>query len=138
MVESFKISAVIPAPAERVYKAWLSSKEHSAFTGSATKVSARVGGKFTASDGYIEGKTLELEPNKRIVQAWRTTEFSSADPDSRLELLLEETAKGTKVTLVHSGIPKGQGESYKQGWVDYYFEPMKQYFAAQTKISGKE
>jgi hypothetical protein len=29
--------------------------------------SPRVGGKFTAWDGYIEGITLEMEPDKRIV-----------------------------------------------------------------------
>ena len=27
---------------------------------------------------------MELEPGKRIVQSWRTTNFADADPDSRI------------------------------------------------------
>src|SRR5512147_2671749 len=91
MKNGFKVSAVIPAKPSEIYKAWLSSKGHSAMTGSAAKVTGKVGGKFTAWDGYIFGRTLELEPDRRIVQAWRTSEFPDDAPDSRLEVLLLET-----------------------------------------------
>ena len=128
MKNGFKVSAVIPAKPAEIYKAWLSSKGHSAMTGSAAKVTRKVGGKFTAWDGYIFGKTLELEPDRRIVQAWRTSEFPDDAPDSRLEVLLVETKTGTKVTLTHTEIPKGQADEYKQGWEDFYFKPMKEYF----------
>ncbi|MSP78457.1 MAG: hypothetical protein EXR67_02705 [Dehalococcoidia bacterium] len=133
MAQSLKVSAVLPAAAERIYKAWLSGKEHSAFTGSDAKVTARVGGAFTAWDGYIKGKTLELEPNRRIVQSWRTTDFYDDSSDSRLEVLLEPTARGTKITLVQTNIPYGQADEYRQGWKDHYFAPMKAYFVAGTK-----
>ena len=32
-------------------------------------------------------------------------------------------------TLLHSNIPEGQGQSYEQGWIDYCFVPMKEFFA---------
>ena len=128
MKNGFKVSAVIPAKPAEIYKAWLSSKGHSAMTGSAAKVTRKVGGKFTAWDGYIFGKTLELEPEHCIVQAWRTSEFPDDAPDSRLEVLLVETKTGTKVMLTHTEIPKGQADEYKQGWEDFYFKPMKEYF----------
>ena len=128
MNESIIVSSVIPARREKIYKAWLNSREHSAFTGSGATVSNRKGGKFTAWDGYISGKNLELHPYERIVQAWRTTEFSDNDPDSVLEVILEEHKDGTKVTLKHNNIPKGQGKEYKKGWMDFYFNPMKEYF----------
>ena len=108
--------------------AWLNSKGHTAMTGSAAKVTGKVGGKFTAWDGYIFGKTLELEPDRRIVQAWRTSEIPDDAPDSRLEVLLEKTKAGTKVTLIHTNIPEDQVESYKQGWEDFYFKSMSKYF----------
>jgi activator of HSP90 ATPase len=129
--ESLKVSAVIPAPPKAVYDAWLSSKEHAAMTGSGAKVTARVGAAFTAWDGYISGKNVELEPPGRIVQSWRTTEFPADAPDSLLEVLLEEAKGGTKITFIHTAIPGGQKESYKQGWIDYYFAPMKEYFAGK-------
>lgn len=54
------------SPAE-VYKAYVDPKKHSNFTGSPAKGSPRVGGHFTAWNGYISGKFLELEKEKRIV-----------------------------------------------------------------------
>jgi len=123
------MSAVIPATASEIYSAWMSSDGHTAMTGSPANVDGKVGGKFTAWDGYIFGSTLELEPDRRIVQAWRTSEFPDEAPDSHLEILFEEVAAGTKVTLTHSDLPEDQVQSYRQGWEDFYFKPMKEYFS---------
>ena len=128
-MESFTISAIIPAAPEQIYEAWLSSEGHSQMTGNQAEVQAGIGGAFKAWDGYIWGKTLELEPYRRIVQAWRTSEFPEDSPDSRVEDLLEETMDGTKITLIHTNIPAGQGEEYKQGWEESYFTPMRAYFS---------
>jgi activator of HSP90 ATPase len=128
MKNGFKISAIIPAKPADIYKAWLSTKGHTAMTGSAAKINGKVGGKFSAWDGYIFGKTLELTPNQHIVQAWRTSEFPDDAPDSHLEVLLEEVKAGTKVTFIHTELPKGQADSYRLGWEDFYFKPMKEYF----------
>ncbi len=127
MAIKFEISTTIPAAPEEVYKAWLDSKQHGEMTGAAAKVSAKVGGKFEAWDGYITGKNLDLEPGKRIVQAWRTSEFSDDEEDSKLEVILVKANSGTKLTIKHSNLPE-HGMQYKQGWVDSYFEPMKDYF----------
>jgi activator of HSP90 ATPase len=129
--ESIVMSAVIPAAPDVIYKAWLSAKEHGAMTGSAATVVAKVGGKYTAWEGYISGKTLELEPGKRIIQSWRSTEFPSDAPDSRLEVELSPARGGTKLTLKHSELPAGSSAEYRKGWIDYYFTPMKQYFAGK-------
>jgi uncharacterized protein YndB with AHSA1/START domain len=128
MNNTFELSITLPASPQRLYTAWLDSKEHSAFTGGKAKIQPKVGGKFTAWDGYILGTTTELEPYRRIVQTWRTTEFPEGSSDSRLEVLFEEVAEGTKLTLKHSLLPQGQAEEYYQGWIDNYFEPMKKYF----------
>ncbi|HXD10273.1 MAG TPA: SRPBCC family protein [Anaerolineales bacterium] len=124
----YSISAIIPASPAEIYKAWLNSKGHTAMTGSRAKVSGKIGGKFSAWDGYIFGKTLELAPNYRIVQAWRTSEFPDDAPDSRLEVVLKQVKGGTKVTLIHADMPQHQADSYRQGWQDFYFKPMKEYF----------
>jgi activator of HSP90 ATPase len=88
---------------------------------------AVVGGEFEAWDGYIRGSNLELDDAKRIVQSWRTLEFNDDEPDSRLEILLEPVGNQTKLTLRHTGLPPNGGQ-YEQGWVENYFEPMKEYF----------
>jgi len=128
MKNEFTLTVMINAKAGTIYKAWLSSEGHSAITGSPAKVEGVVGGNFVAWDGYIEGMFLELKENKRIVQAWRTTEFPAEAEDSIVEILLEEDHGKTKLTLKHSNIPAGQADSYKSGWDDFYFNPMKKYF----------
>jgi activator of HSP90 ATPase len=129
MMENITVTAILPASPEDIYNAWLSSEGHSQMTGSPAVVEPGVGGVFTAWDGYIRGKTLELEPYHRIVQVWRTSEFPDGSPGSRVEILLEEDPNGTKITLVHTDIPDGQGDGYKQGWEDFYFPPMRAYFS---------
>lgn len=128
MKNGFTLTTVIPATPAEIYKAWLSTKGHTAMTGSAAKVDGKIGGKFTAWDGYIFGSTLALEPDQRIAQAWRTSEFPDEAPDSLVEITLKETKSGTKITLTHSQIPAGQEDSYRQGWEDFYFKPMQAYF----------
>ena len=127
-MESFSITVTIFASPIDIFEAWLSGEGHSLMTGSPATVSNGNEAAFTAWDGYIWGETLEKEPNRRILQAWRTSEFPEDSPDSRVEILLEEVAEGTKITLIHSDIPDGQGDSYKQGWEEFYFTPMRAYF----------
>jgi uncharacterized protein YndB with AHSA1/START domain len=106
MVIKFEISSVIPAEPEEIYTAWLDSKQHGLMTGATAKVSAKVGEKFEAWDGYITGKNLILEPGKRILQEWRTSESSDEEGDSTLEVVLTKAKDGTKLTIKHSNLPE--------------------------------
>ena len=127
MKNEFEVSTFIQAPPEEIYKAWLDSEGHANMTGGSASVSAEVGGEFEAWDGYIRGRNLELEYGKRIVQSWRTMEFSEDEEDSQIEVTFEWMEDGTKVTLRHTKLPADGGQ-YEQGWVDNYFKPMKEYF----------
>jgi activator of HSP90 ATPase len=128
MADNFTITANLSTTPKAVYDAWLSTDGHTGMTGSPAKVDGKVGGDFTAWDGYISGTFLELEKDRKIVQSWRTSEFPEEAEDSRVEVILEASGKGTKIMLIHSDIPEGQEEEYKQGWEDFYFKPMKVYF----------
>jgi len=140
MKNEFTLTETFSVKADEIYKAWLSTQGHTAMTGSPAKVDGRVHGKFTAWDGYIWGTFLELEKNKRILQHWRTGEFPQEANDSLVEILLGENrgfdtprkSRGysTTVILKHWNIPEGQ-DSYKQGWEDFYFKPMREYFGQE-------
>jgi uncharacterized protein YndB with AHSA1/START domain len=80
---NFEVSSELPADPTTIYSAWMSSEGHSAMTGAAASVDPAIGGAFTAWDGYIEGRTLSLEPGLRIVQSWRTSEFAYHDQAHR-------------------------------------------------------
>ena len=124
---SFTIKINFPVSAEKIYAAWLKGDEHTKMTGAGATGSAETGSEFSAWDGYIYGRNIELLANKKIVQAWRTTDFAEKDDDSQIEITLSETETGCELMLTHTHIPNGQPD-YKKGWQDYYFFPMKNYF----------
>lgn len=128
-MERCERTGVVAASPERVFDAWVDGDAHAAMTGGAATSDPRVGGRFTAWDGYITGAHAVLERPRRIVQRWRTSRFPADAPDSTLEVLLRPVAEGTEITLRHGDIPDGQGAAYAQGWVDHYLAPMRAHFA---------
>jgi uncharacterized protein YndB with AHSA1/START domain len=138
MAFAFTVSASLPASPREVYDAWLDGKKHGAMNGGGpATASKRVGAAFTAHDGYINGKNLALTPGKRILQSWRTTQFTEADKDSQIEVTLAPAKGGTRITLRHSNVPDGH-TGYKSGWVTHYFVPMKEYFSVAKKAPTKK
>jgi activator of HSP90 ATPase len=129
----FKLTCDLPASPEAIYEAWLDSAAHSAMTGGGADIDKRVGGAYTAWDGYITGKTLELIPGRRIVQSWRTSEFAAGDPDSTITVELAPTKTGARLTLIHAGVPDGQTSYENGGWQDNYFAPMRAYFTREKR-----
>jgi len=123
------------AKPKQVYQAFLSARIHTAFTGSKATGASRVGAKFTAWDGYITGRNLELKSGKKIVQEWRTTEFPSEYPDSKLELTFKSKRGGTEIVMIHSKVPASQTSSYREGWITSYWNPLREYFSNRKNLS---
>ncbi len=73
------------------------------------------------------GENLELIPNKKIVQSWRSLSFKPSDSDSKLEVTLKPTNGGTELHLIHTGIPDAEID-VENGWSIHYFEPMNGFF----------
>jgi activator of HSP90 ATPase len=128
-----KQKEIIPATPTEVYEAYIEEEKQTEFTGSKATSDPRVGGEFTAWDGYITGKYIELKPGKKIVQEWRSSDFPEGTPPSRFEIGLRNVKGGTELTMVHSGVPEEVAEDIGQGWRDYYWVPMKKYFKARKR-----
>lgn len=128
----FTLTALIPASAQEIYEAWLDSVAHSEMTGGEARMSDEIGGEVSAWDGYISGRNLELVPHERIVQSWRTTEFTDDHGDSVITVTLEDDDEGTLLTLVHSNVPDGQTSYELRGWQEHYFEPMAEFFSKRA------
>ena len=133
MPYAFTLTTTIPASAQEIYDAWLDSLTHSEMTRGEASMSDEVGGEVSAWDRYITGRNLELVPGERIVQSWRTTQFTDEHEDSIITVTLEEVEGGTLLTLVHSNVPDEQMSYEQGGWQEHYFEPMKEYFAGRKQ-----
>jgi activator of HSP90 ATPase len=120
------LPSVVPAD---VYDAFVSAKRHAAFTGSPATGAARVGGRFHAFDGYVSGVHRELVKGRKVVQDWQTTEWPSDARPSTLQLSFKKVKGGTELRMVHSNVPAEQADGYRQGWIDYYWTPLKTYFS---------
>ena len=123
--KSIKQTVTFKASAHQVYEALMDSRKHAQFTGGKASISRKVGGKFSAFDGYAEGVTLELVPDEKIVQTWRASDWP-AGIYSRVTFAIKEVKGGARLTFTQSGVPEEQYEDVSQGWKDYYWGPMKQ------------
>jgi len=123
---------IIPATSQEVYDAFIDPKKHSEFTGSKATGKPNIGNNFSAWDGYIKGKYLELEEGKKIVQNWITTDWPQDFPPSKLELTFKDLGNKTEIKMVHSDIPANQKADLRQGWIDFYWKPLKDYFEKKS------
>lgn len=112
------------APAHGIFEALMDSKKHSQFTGNKAAISRKAGGKFTAYDNYIEGKNLQIVEDQKIVQSWRASDWHEGH-FSKVTFELKETGKKTKLNFTHENVPEEHYDGIKQGWIDFYWKPLK-------------
>lgn len=127
--EAIRVSTMVPTAPTTLYLAWLNAEQHSAMTGGVAKIDPQVGGKFTTWNGYVSGKLVILDLGRRLVMSWRTTDFPREDPDSRVEVHFEALGGSTRLTVLHTEIPEGQSEKYRELWSEKYFGPMRTFFS---------
>jgi uncharacterized protein YndB with AHSA1/START domain len=138
--ESIHQEPVFKASRKRVYEALTDAKQFDKviqlsgvmqamhLADKPAEISREVGGTFALFGGYITGRHVELVPNERIVQAWRTGRWAPGVYSIAKFELVEQGAGtgvvGTKIVFDHTGFPKGEAESLASGWKAHYWEPL--------------
>ena len=125
-METKTIRQLVPfnASPHEVYEALMDSRKYAGFTGERAEISREVGGSVSAYDGYIEGTNVELLPDAKIVQRWRSSEWADGHY-STVTFELKRTTGGTRLSFTQSGVPEEDYEAKKEGWVESYWEKMK-------------
>lgn len=124
--KSFRQTVTLPCSPKQAYDLLMISRLHAAFTGAKAKVSTKLGGRVEAYDGYIEACNLELKPGKKIVQAWRTSDWP-AGWFSKVTISFTKAKGGTKLSFSQTHVPPNKLAALKLGWVEHYWERMKEY-----------
>lgn len=116
-----------PSP-QRLYQAILDQKQFAAFSGMPATLDPTPGGAFFMFGGLIVGRTVELVPDQRIVQAWRPTHWDEGIY-SIVHFEFKPRAAETTLVFDHTGFPAGEYDSLDSGWYSHYWNPLKKFLA---------
>lgn len=117
-MKDYKKHFLITAPPEDVYRALTLPATIQLWTGEKAEMSTEPGSEFSMWDGSIEGKNLEFETDRKIVQEWY---FGEQEAPSIVTIILHPDKKGTDAELRHTNIPDEDFEDIVEGWNDVYF-----------------
>jgi len=126
-MKTVKQTVLIKATPHNLYEAILDPKKHAKFTQSKAANDMKVGDKFSAYDGYISGTNLVLEKDKKIVQRWTCTDFPKGHY-SEATFEFKKKGSGTELIFTQTGVPDENYDEILQGWVDFYWNPLKAMF----------
>jgi activator of HSP90 ATPase len=124
--ESIHQQPTFKASRKRVYDALTDEKQFSKATGMPAEISRAAGGAFSCFGGLIKGRNVELLPNQRIVQAWRSEGWAPG-AYSIVSFVLVEQGAGTRIVFDHTGFPVGQAASLLDGWKSHYWESLESF-----------
>lgn len=113
----------IAARPETVFAYFTDSARYRRWMGVDAELDARPGGIYrvdTPNGGVARGEFIEVDAPKRIVFSWGWEGNAQVPPgSSTVEVTLEPDGDGTRVTLVHSGLPVEAVDLHAAGWERY-------------------
>ena len=125
--KTFHQSLDINARPEEVFETFLDERKHAKLIKATAKIEPKEGGKFSLWDGDISGVTVKIEKGKRILQVWRSSDWEKGHI-STVEFEFYQAKNGTKLVLVHKGVPADQYEKIEKGWKQFYFHQLEEAF----------
>ncbi len=111
----------IRARPETVYRLLTEPTEYVRWKGKLAELEPRPNGKFRVDfkndKDIVAGHFVELVPARRVVFTWGWEGNAVVPPgSSTVEIDLEPDGDGTRLRLVHRGLPEGAIASHAEGW----------------------
>lgn len=119
--KNFRINAEL----SDVYAALTNPLTIKLWSGYPAVMSEEPGSEFSLWEGDIEGRNISFEKNRKIVQEWY---FGDQSVKSVVTITLKPAGSSTDVYLEHVNIPDEVFENIVQGWDDYYFGAIQDFF----------
>lgn len=116
-LKDFKQYFIIEASPSDVYNAMVNPNLIELWTNDDVVMEEKPDTEFSLYGGYIVGKNLEFEKNKKIVQEWY---FDDQENKSIVTIKLHPDKKGTSVEIRQTNIPAEAYENITSGWADAY------------------
>ena len=115
----------INASPEEVFSALTNPFTIELWSGYPAQMDAIEGTEFSIFDGDIAGRNIRVTPNAELIQEWY---FGEQQEESIVTISLTPHQLGTKVTLLHTNIPDDELENIAEGWKEYYWGGIKEFF----------
>lgn len=119
---------------EDFYNVLVDRQRVEAWSRGAQVYNAEKGGQFLLFSGNVSGTFTELVDSKKIVKSWRLKHWPDGH-HSEATIVLDQTDKGTRMTLTQTGVPETDVERTKQGWKNFYWNPIKFTFGFGVEVS---
>jgi uncharacterized protein YndB with AHSA1/START domain len=119
IMAEYAASIEIDAPPATVFDYLTTEAGITAWMGQHADLDPHPGGGFAVDiAGYaIRGRYLQVEPPTRVVVSWGVTGNADLPAGaSTVEFRLTAIERGTRVDLVHSGLPETELEGHAYGW----------------------
>jgi uncharacterized protein YndB with AHSA1/START domain len=121
-VAEFRTSIDIDAPPEVVFAHLVTPERMITWLGERADLEPLPGGRFAVDIGGVafRGEYVEIDAPRCVVVAWGLAGSDEFPPgSSRVEFVLEPTARGTTLHLAHSGLPETHANTHALGWKHY-------------------
>jgi activator of HSP90 ATPase len=115
------------ASPRELFAIYLDSHKHGAAIDDKVTISRKIGSRFAAFGGMLQGRTLMIVPNRMIVQSWRGNSWRKGDADSILILLFSKADRGGQIELIQANVPSHTHTRIKKGWPKHYWSAWKTY-----------
>lgn len=125
-MKNFKEYFIITAPPEDVFNAITNEATIQLWSGEPAMMSATPDTLFSLFDGSIEGRNIEFETGKKIVQEWF---FGETDEASIVTILLHPHKHGTSAEVRHTNIPEEAYDNIVSGWKEIYFGALEDFYS---------
>ncbi len=118
----------VPATPAQLFSFLTTGPLFSEVSGAPATIDDAAGGAFSLFGGMIEGRSVEVVPDQRVVQAWRPKNW---EPGVFSLVRFELRADGDKTTVVldHTGFPEGQDKHLGEGWHANYWTKLTAHFS---------
>lgn len=120
--ETFRGSVHVDAPPEEVFAYFTEAEALASWMGDRAHVEPRPGGAFVLhfDDRVVEGRYLVVDFPRRVVVTWGRHGSVRLPPGgSTLEVTFTAEGKGTRVSVVHDGLPDPERALHALGWAHY-------------------
>lgn len=124
-MKDFKKYYILSATPEEVFAALTNPATIQLWSGDPAIMSTEPGSEFSLWEGNIEGKNLEFEKDKKIVQQWY---FGEQEEDSIVTIKLFPDRNKTSLELRHTNIPDDDYENIVDGWNNVYFGSLIEFY----------